>query len=95
MSLSAVVLDEFLTANPEAARSALHDPAFAAEVARMRAVLGRLDAGLEAEGLDVEARCRVGVRLVTDCLLTDEGRAVAAERLRLARDLAAGPVVFP
>ncbi|WP_413808133.1 hypothetical protein [Streptomyces sp. OE57] len=92
MTMSTEALDEYLTANPEAARSALHDAEFAAEVARMRVVLERLDAGLEAEGLDVEARRRVGVRLVTDCLQTDEARARVAEAHRLARELSDGPI---
>jgi anti-sigma-K factor RskA len=88
--LSDVALDEYLAANPEADRAALHDPQFAAEVARMRTVLDRLDTGLEAEGLDVEARRRIGVRLLADCLLTDEARERVQERHRLARELAGG-----
>lgn len=92
MSLGITALEEFFTANPEGHWSALHNPVMAAEVARMRAVLDRLDASLEDEGLDVEARRRVGVRLVTDCLLTDQARAAEAQLHRLARDHAPGPV---
>lgn len=95
MSLAITALAEFFTANPETHWAALHDPVLAAEVARMRDVLDRLDGALEAEGLDVEARGRVGVRLVTDCLLTDEARAAQLERERLARGASAGPLPVP
>ncbi|HLL36192.1 MAG TPA: hypothetical protein VK545_20445 [Streptomyces sp.] len=83
-----------MNANPEARKSALHDPVFAAEVARMRIVLDRLDTALEDEGLDQEARRRIGVRLVTDCLLSDQGRAMLREQEHLARSISVPPV-FP
>ncbi|MGV2914565.1 hypothetical protein [Streptomyces alfalfae] len=87
MTMSAEALDEYLTANPEADRAALHDPVFATEVARIRVVLDHLDTGLKAEGLDAEARRRIGVRLVTDCLLPDARRARVEEHHRLMREL--------
>ncbi|MFD3612367.1 hypothetical protein ACFWXA_30735 [Streptomyces atroolivaceus] len=71
-------LREHLDRNPEAQRAALHDPQYAADVHRLRTVLGHLDAALAAEGLGDEARQRVATRLVTDCLGTDE----ANERMR-------------
>ncbi|MFJ7489695.1 hypothetical protein ACIQZB_00290 [Streptomyces sp. NPDC097727] len=91
MSLSAVTLQNFLEANPQAQQAALHDPEFAADVARLRTVLDQLDAALDAEGLDSEARRRVGARLVGGCLLTDKGRAEQRERERLMRSLSVTP----
>ncbi|MFJ5814981.1 hypothetical protein ACIQGT_13935 [Streptomyces sp. NPDC093108] len=91
MRTSTDALAAFLTANPEAARSARRDAEFAAEVVRMRTVLDALDSGLEAEGLGVEARQRIAVRLAADCLLTDEARAARMEeRHRLAQEFAGG-----
>ncbi|MEU2487054.1 hypothetical protein ABZ593_20900 [Streptomyces sp. NPDC012617] len=71
-------LREHLDRNPQARHAALHDPQYAAEVHRLRTVLGHLDAALADEGLTVEARQRISARLVADCLGTDE----ANERMR-------------
>ncbi|WP_434593285.1 hypothetical protein [Streptomyces sp. A5-4] len=86
-------LREHLARNPEAQHAALHDPPYAAEVHRLRTVLGHLDAALADEGMSSEARHRVGARLVTDCLGTDEANARMRDRARAVQDLIAGGVV--
>lgn len=89
-------LREHLARNPEAQYAALHDPQFAAEVHRLRTVLGHLDAALADEGLSSEARQRVGARLVADCLGTDEANARVRDRARAVQDLmASGAVHVP
>ncbi|MET9321982.1 hypothetical protein ABZX75_17575 [Streptomyces sp. NPDC003038] len=83
------VLREHLARNPEAQHAALNDPQYAAEVHRLRTVLGHLDAALAAEGLTGAARQRIGARLVADCLGTDEANARMGDHARAVQDLAA------
>lgn len=75
MLMSAAVLDEYMAANPRAARAALTDPEFAAEVATMRNVLDLMDGALEDEGVDARVRHRVGLQVATEGLLSDRLRA--------------------
>ncbi|MFE0763704.1 hypothetical protein [Streptomyces smyrnaeus] len=91
-SSSDAVLRGHLDRNPEAQRAALHDPQYAAEVHRLRLMLGYLDEALAAEGLSDKARHRVGSRLVAGCLGTDEtnARARSVQEL-LTRDVATAP----
>lgn len=91
LSLADAALGEYLDRNPDARAAQLHDPEFAADVHRLRTVLDHLDAALTAEGLDEEARRRVGAGLVARCLPTDEVRERMRERERLARELATLP----
>lgn len=88
-----VALDEHLDRNPEARHAALHDAEYAADVHRLRTVLGHLDAALSAEGLPTVARLRVESRLVADCLGTDEANARMQERTRTVRQLIGADVV--
>lgn len=83
---------EHLQRNPGAQQSALHDPQYAAELHRLRQVLGHLDAALAAEDMSTEARQRVGARLVRDCLGTD---AVNARVRSVQKLLAQGVVRVP
>lgn len=91
-TIGGAALTEYLHSNPEAQHAALHDPEFAAETHRLRTVLAHLDAALAAEGLADDARHRVGLRLVTELLGTDEANA----RIRNVRQLIAqGEVCVP
>lgn len=94
-SLADDVLRDFLSTNPDARAARLNDASFAAEMTRLKLVLGRLDGLLTAEGLDDVARYRVGAGLVEGLLLPDEARARMTEHDRLARELAGRPVAFP
>jgi anti-sigma-K factor RskA len=87
------VLREHLARNPEAQHAVLHDPEYAAEVHRLRTILGHLDTALADEGLPVEVRQRVGARLVADCLGTDEANARVRERTEAVKKLMAQGVV--
>ncbi|MFJ6014477.1 hypothetical protein [Streptomyces sp. NPDC092952] len=80
-------LREHLDRNPQARHAALHDPEYAAEVQRLRRVLGHLDAALTDEGLTGEARQRVVARLVADCLGTDEANARMRARAEAVKKL--------
>ncbi|MFD6936282.1 hypothetical protein ACFWAP_09035 [Streptomyces goshikiensis] len=71
---------EHLRRNPNAHRTALIDPVFAAEVHRLRLVLTGLDAVLEDEGLAEEMRRRIAARLVADLVGTDEENAARVRR---------------
>ncbi|MFJ7586972.1 hypothetical protein ACIQZO_06170 [Streptomyces sp. NPDC097617] len=86
-------LREHLERNPEAQRAALQDPQYAAEVHRLRAVLGHLDAALAAEDMSGEVRQRIAARLVADCLGTDEANARVRDRARAVQDLMTGGAV--
>lgn len=70
------LLRDHLDRNPDANRAALHDPQYAADVHRLRTTLDRLGHALAAEGItDEDQARRVGARLVTDLLGTDESSA--------------------
>ncbi|MFJ5890298.1 hypothetical protein [Streptomyces californicus] len=70
------LLRDYLDRNPDANRAALHDPQYAAEVHRLRTTLDRLGHALATEGItDEDMARRVGARLVTDLLGTDESNA--------------------
>ncbi|MCF3960276.1 hypothetical protein [Streptomyces fuscigenes] len=84
MSLTESLLRTFMENNPQAHYAALHDVEEAATVHRTRIVLEALSTALEAEGLDMEARRRVGTRLVDTCLLSDRARKWRSEVERLA-----------
>ncbi|THA54243.1 hypothetical protein [Streptomyces sp. A1136] len=86
-TLGDVALREHLQRNPEAQHAALHDPEFAAETHRLRQVLDHLDAALAAEGLDDEARKRVGAHLAAECLGTDDSNARMRDRAQAVRSL--------
>ncbi|MFF4292104.1 hypothetical protein ACFY0N_00435 [Streptomyces vinaceus] len=81
---------EHLRRNPNAHRTALVDPVFAAEVHRLRLVLTALDAVLDDEGLDEEMRRRVGARLVADLVGTDEENAA---RVRQREQMLREPIM--
>ncbi|WP_157875989.1 hypothetical protein [Peterkaempfera griseoplana] len=66
------LLREHLVRNADVRHAALHDPEYAAEVHRLRAVLGHLDTAMTAEGVPGGIRQRVGGRLVAVLLRTDE-----------------------
>ncbi|WP_371793840.1 hypothetical protein OIE91_11255 [Streptomyces albidoflavus] len=85
MSMSAAVLDEYMADNPGAARAALTDPEFAAEVATMRNVLDLMDGALEDEGVDARVRHRVGLQVATEALLSDRLRARLEAAMESAR----------
>ncbi|MFF4391456.1 hypothetical protein ACFY0G_32405 [Streptomyces sp. NPDC001552] len=69
------LLGEHLQRNPAAQRAALHDPQAAADLHRLRVLLGHLDRALAAEGLDGKARHRIAARVVADSLGSDEATA--------------------
>lgn len=69
------LLRAHLADNPDARRASLHDAEYAAEVHRLRTVLDRLGHALAAEGATEDMARRVGARLVTDLLGTDESNA--------------------
>ncbi|MEV5677048.1 hypothetical protein [Streptomyces sp. NPDC052179] len=82
------LLRDHLDANPVANRAALHDPQYAADVHRLRTTLDRLGHALAAEGItDEDQARRVGARLVTDLIGTDESNARVHARARLAMRL--------
>ncbi|MGC4947720.1 hypothetical protein ACLQ2N_16180 [Streptomyces sp. DT224] len=93
MTESPDLLGEHLARNPDARHAALHDPEYAAEVHRLRTVLGHLDTALAAEDLTAAARQRIGARLVADCLGTDEANARVRERAQAVQDLMARGIV--
>lgn len=93
--LADAVMRDYLSSNPDARAARLNDATFAAEVTRLELVLGRLDGLLVAEGLDDEARHRVGKGLVEGLLLPDDARARIEEQQRTARALFGGRVSFP
>ncbi|WP_086779644.1 hypothetical protein [Streptomyces griseus] len=77
-----------LDANPDGHRAALHDPEYAATAHRLRTVLDRLGHALAAEGVtDEDLAARVGARLVTDLLGTDEANARMAARAQAVKGL--------
>ncbi|MFC8723743.1 hypothetical protein [Streptomyces bacillaris] len=77
------LLRAHLDANPDADRAALHDAQHAATVHQLRTVLDRLGHALAAEGVtDEDLARRVGARLVTDLLGTDEANARIAARAK-------------
>ncbi|MEW2066661.1 hypothetical protein [Streptomyces sp. NPDC007346] len=77
------LLREHLDRNPNAQRAALHDAQYAADVHRLRTVLDRLGHALAAEGVTESAARRIGARLVTDLLGTDEANDRMGERARM------------
>ncbi|MGF0163076.1 hypothetical protein ACQRET_03400 [Streptomyces koyangensis] len=83
--MSAAALDEYMAANPEAARAALTDPEVAVRVATVRDLLSLMDRALEEEGVDARVRHRVGVRVATDALLSDRARARLEAVAEMAR----------
>ncbi|WP_202234503.1 hypothetical protein [Actinacidiphila reveromycinica] len=83
---SELIIREHVAANPESGRALLHDPEYAAETHRLRAVLDHLDESLAGEGLTVEARHRVGVRLAAAWLGTDAAHARAEFAKQLLGD---------
>ncbi|MFD4315008.1 hypothetical protein [Streptomyces sp. NPDC058548] len=95
MNLNAPVaaLNEHMHGNPEAQRAAVHDPEYAAEVHRLRTVLGDLDVALADEGLSGEARHRIEARLVAECLGTDEANARMRDRADAVQRFLADDVV--
>ncbi|MFD9422283.1 MULTISPECIES: hypothetical protein [unclassified Streptomyces] len=77
-----------LDANPDAHHAALHDPEYAASVHHLQTTLDRLGHALAAEGItDEDQARRIGARLATDLLGTDESNARMESRARLVRDL--------
>ncbi|WP_433341704.1 hypothetical protein [Streptomyces sp. CA-253872] len=81
------LLRDHLTRNPGLRRDAVHDAERAADLHRVRMVLVTLDESLTVEGLPDEARHRIGARLVTAWLGTDESHArLSSVRQLLDRD---------
>lgn len=81
------LIRDHLNGNPEAQHAVLHDAEYAAEVHRLRTVLGNLDTVLVDEGLPADIRQRVLARLVADCLGTDEANARMRSRAQLVMDM--------
>lgn len=90
------LLRDHLARNPGLRRDAVHDAEHAAEVHRVRAVLVTLDESLTAEGLPDDARYRIGARLVTAWLGTDESNArLRGLRQHFDRDTVRVPPELP
>lgn len=81
------VLDEYLRHTPAAQHAALHDPQFAAELHRLRSILGHLDTTLRTEGLSDEQRHRIAASVVPECLDPAEAVARVREHAELLQEL--------
>jgi hypothetical protein len=79
---AAAAIQAFLNADPEAQRAHLHDPQFRWDLSLFQPVLEELNAALAAEGLNSEARARVGARLLARGVATPEQRKRRREELK-------------
>ncbi|WP_406502183.1 hypothetical protein OHA04_45695 (plasmid) [Streptomyces sp. NBC_01590] len=81
-------LDEYFDHTPVAHHAALHDPQFAAELHRLRNILGHLDTTLHAEGLNEEQRHRIAAGVVAKCLDPAEAARRVQEHAARVQELA-------